>query len=718
MPTLRPNPTKTAKAFTNANTGESENRSCHRDPAKAQEYSQSYPKTAPPIEKYEKKSLQHYANGFNSVLPNPAEFPHLAYLFQEPKSEPFSTFWGQNINRLPTKKDREYKIPGRDEVPEYIKKWKPVVPITKEGQNWYWHLNGPTPKQAARVDFMKKNLVERNKKATRYDSYISYARNEATVSGSAFQPLPRDKWSTLRVACDVFFRTVHRKNEEKQQNIDPCDCRNGQLHLHQERIPQPEEKLSPLEDNPTAEQANDYLEKKSKAIEIAAREAVQRRREDAELNRVLPPTCGHLKNFRDNTNFRGVRRPPRYFYASAMKRDRSRHWKFDPSELDVDSFAMTPQPISPAEGSLPTKENAPTKKSQVPQQAQAPKPRTPLPSGRIYDVGDYLRRQAAKKALEGSKKTPTPEPTYVIVDGEKKLSVRVTSPKRKTDAQEESSHVSKKQKTSNPEDDINIPVAKAPASMKRKSADQLSAKVAKKQKTLAASSSSTPQQTFPTANDGNMAMEMAQTPPVNISGQQQEERVDPKAVWASDDHLAKLRLLGLTQNVYRKDDTTEASGMCDQPSCRGPQLRPFWSWVTWILLARCREFQCTLSLKTIHELGMAWFPALQSTKQQSLRAGLSRGTCFVPIGEATWRLRRADEALPAKGAGPGTGTGKTKVKKQGGSQAEEMPRFDEHNEQVESDDIVEGDEIDEDIQEGEEGEDGGEGEESSTMIHQ
>ncbi|KAH7418346.1 hypothetical protein BKA64DRAFT_700871 [Cadophora sp. MPI-SDFR-AT-0126] len=739
MPTLRQSPTKSAKALPHPDTGEGSDSHSQRCPAQAQKPSQSYPERATEIDKDVTKSLQHYANGFNHQLPDPVEFPHLAYLFEEPKSEPFRTAYDHNINGLPTKKDREYEFPGKDEVPESIKRLNPVVPRREEGEDWYRHLNGPTPEQAAARAELERNLLKRKEEATRYNPRFSYARNEATENSSPYKPLPRDHWSTLSLACNILFSTVKRKEEEKKQNIAPCDCRNGMLQfcrcakcpreakhytthchcvlkdseVHQEKIPQPKEKLAPLKANPTARQAKEHKEKQDRAIAKAVREDIQLRREEAELNRMLPPTCGHLNEFQETTAFRGDQFPARCFYAFVVKRDSSGHRTFDHSELDIDSFTTPPQPISPAEGSLST-----TEKGQATKQAQFQKPRTPLPSGRPYSVTDYLRRQSAKETLEDAESKATPMPL-----------------RRKTVAQEKSSNVSKEQMTSSAEAEGTIPLAKGLASVKRKAADQMPAKVAKKQKTTAAPLPPTAQQTLPTAGRDNTTTTLPLVRHADPPGGQEEEEeeagkelwVDPNLVWVGNNTPLKLRLLGLTPNSggkknYGENDETAAPGMCDKPEFRLTKSKeglwlPCWGWVTWILLARCPERKYALSLRTIHELAKTWIPGFEKTPRQSLRAALCRGDAFIPEGNTIWRLRRDGEPIPPKGAGPGTGTGKSESRKRGGRQAEEMPRFDENDEEVEDNEDVEDDEEVE-YDGADEDKEGEEVEETSAMMQQ
>ncbi|KAK0124430.1 hypothetical protein ONS95_009388 [Cadophora gregata] len=277
----------------------------------------------------------------------------------------------------------------------------------------------------------------------------------------------------------------------------------------------------------------------------------------------------------------------------------------------------------PKKGSHLAKETAPTEDSQIPHQSQALKRRTPLPSGR-----------------------PAPQPYYKNVNGEDRLTLKIRT---KIHAPEESSDALQKRKATDTEPKRTTPDTKEPYNFKRKAVEQMNAKVAKKQKIMAASSSSISHPSYPAARNRHAAMTSVQALLADTPGQQAQNAGE---ISASDERRAQLQSMGLTTEEF--PDKIQLPGLCAEPPRKGrTDQKPSWACIAWNLLARAPNHK--LSLNKIRDLGTTWFPELKETKSQTLRACLCRKDCFYSMGDTNWRLRGQNEPQPQRNPGPKRG---------------------------------------------------------------
>ena len=747
MPTLRPNPTKTAKASTSTTTGASSNGSSRTYRVTSQQPSQDSSQTAPEVKLYEPKDLQHYASRSNMILPDTNVYTHLAYLSETPKGEPFRTRWHHNINGLPSKKDREFKEVKSDKYQEYLKEGLPTA-ADVERAIWNKFIGGSTEEQSVARILVDMSAQTQEPECAQSTREISSARGECPPADLAHQPLPRDEFTTMKTALDVLRSTAAKKKREKRENEAPCDC-HQQLErlrlcrcaacpqkkkphhtwdachcvlkdseLHKE-VSSP--KLRALPENASDKQVLAYMAEEAKLAEQAARERGELIRLKKQLYETYPHSCRQVNYLRAD-NFAGE------LYSHFTKLDSAGRWEMDGSQMEIDGFTIIAQRSdhisdkdprvedNPTEAGISSRETTPIEDlsveatshgqellsaaggtlpadaalpaEEVPRSAvnelaeasgifQAPEVkdgRTLFPTSRPlpYDVNEYLQWRDARNGSKTAGKEATIEPTYKIVNGKRKPTIKFP-PKSRADTKAKSSHVSKKQKITSSDANPTTPVVQVPASTKRKSGpSQSSTQRSKRQRTMAGSSSLTSQQMLPAVSLQHSTMTMASTAPSEqmpsiynahsaqntaMAMSQDEPDVnpaEPASFVVSASVIAELRSMGLTSGVWRGDDIADPL-VWERPAFTLTKGLPSWKWVAWGILVRAPEY--SLPLHKIAELGRAWVPILAHTKNQTVRAALSREVQFINQDRRTrlWRLTGAYEPSPRPGRGPARG---------------------------------------------------------------
>lgn len=503
---------------------------------------------------------------------------------------------------------------------------------------------------------------------------------------------------------------------------DACHCVLKDPELHREVSCQ---KLQALHENASDKQVLAYVAQEAELADQAAHERGELIRLKKQLYEMYPHSCGYVNYFRVSEDSRKDFRADHFagkLYSQFSKLDSAGRWEMDGSQMEIDGFTIIAQPIiqvqdenhdvedSPTEAGIsprlttPTKDSSvkktpprkellpaaeetlpaeatlcdagytPTEESHISQQVQVKKGRTLLPTSRPppYNVNEYLQWRDAKNASKITDKEATIEPTYMMFNGKKKPTMKFPL-NRRADTEAESSHVSKKQKTTNSDANPTTPVVQGPASTKRKSAPgQSSTQRSKRQKTMTHSSSLNSQQTLPAASLQHSTMAMAstvpsqQTPSINNAHNAQNtamamtqnapdvDPAQPASFVASASDVAELRSMGLTSGVWRGDEIADPL-VWERPASTLTKGLPSWKWVAWGILVRAPGY--CLPLTRIVELGKAWVPTLAQTKNQTVRAALSREVQFINQDRRThiWRLTGAYEPSQRPGRGPARG---------------------------------------------------------------
>ncbi|KAG4436009.1 hypothetical protein IFR05_008516 [Cadophora sp. M221] len=587
--------------------------------------------TAPRPPVYQPKDLQYYASLSGHQLNDKMDNSKLTYLYDKPKGEDFPN----TTTKLPSHEDRTFRIRDGE---------------SDESLTLRQHLTGPTPKQLEEKAKLMKGVVERYKEAANHKSYRSYVRTQIGPSvqadagdseygddtsepqqpDPAHQPLPRREFDTFNVAVKNLINKVHQNRTEVR---DPCDC-----NVYGE-----EEDLKPdVVNNSLLSHTIGLgpLQKKKTEVEIRAAAAAK-------------------KNKNTTQKKKKEKREPAHFYSNLGN---------NPDEYDVNSFLVEPKVENwknvnwegPSEN---VKRDVSAEQSLDLTLDPGKKPRTPLPSGRPL------------ASLTDHRSKPEPEPKSKSKPEKKKDTRQRPKPQQST---ENGVSVEPNQATMQSRPMTGLSISPRPAGQKRKSTDQPSSSVDKKQKTMPSSHSPLTHEALTQLDNQNATLAQAapvepvgyplSTPTMSLITDPEPWEHDatggpvfqvgaaspgdaPRPGFLDNYKPGNLDYFGLVPNQYLDDKTPTPAGKRPRGLPPKGSKLPSWPWVLWTILANTPH-SFPLPLGVLEFTAYEWIPALPQ-KNQTVRAALTGpkgGGNFISVNDL-WRIRGIDEEVVKRPGG-------------------------------------------------------------------